>query len=73
MMSKNLFLYYYSAKGSEINLVGGGDLLRLEDRKKVLEEEPLEYFREVREETNWPVEGWVVKSFIGLRNKYGYR
>jgi hypothetical protein len=42
-------------EGSETKLVGGDDLLRLEDRKKALEEEPLEYIREEREGTNWPV------------------
>jgi hypothetical protein len=38
----------------------------------MLEEEPLEYFREEREETNWPLGEWVVKRFIGLENKFGY-
>jgi hypothetical protein len=32
-------------KGPETILVGGDDLLCLEDRKKALEEEPLEYYR----------------------------
>jgi hypothetical protein len=38
----------------------------------VLEEERLEYFREEREKTNWPVGGWVIRGFIRLRNKCGY-
>jgi hypothetical protein len=59
-------------EGSETKLVGGDDLLRFEDRKKALEEEPLEYFGEKREKTNWPVRGWVIRGFIGLRDKGGY-
>jgi hypothetical protein len=59
-------------EGSETKLVGGDDLLRFEDRKKALEEKPLEYFGEKREKTNWPVGGWVIRGFIGLRNKGGY-
>jgi hypothetical protein len=45
-------LLYSRVEGSETKLVGEDDLLRFEDRKKVLEEEPLEYFGENREKTN---------------------
>jgi hypothetical protein len=59
-------------EGSETKILGGDDLLRFEDRKKALEEEPLEYFREERKKNNWPVGGWVIRGFIGLRNKGDY-